>query len=885
MKNKLRCFFIALALLAGIKQTAAQVTFTLTSSPAVGSRPYSLVLTNVNGDGELYLICANSAGNTLSVLTNNGSGVFGSNATLIVGNAPTSVTAADVNGDHKLDLISANAGDDTLTILTNNGSGVFGSNATINASTVSHGPRSVTVVDINGDGKVDLISPNYDDPGTISVWTNNGGGVFGSNATINVGALPVYVVAADINGDHKLDLICVNQGDNTLSVLTNNGSGIFGSNATLNVGSLPQSCLAADVNGDGKPDLIAANWGGNSGNVNTLTVWTNNGSGIFGFNTNLIVGYGPYSIAAVDIDGDGKMDLVSANQSSSTLSVLTNNGSGVFASKATINVGFHPVYVLAADINGDNRPDLICANYYDNTLSILLNTTNQLLQATNSPLEVTTISLPTNGVMGVFFSAQIQVSGGDPFSSGFPYGGYLLSGSYPPGLDASTGDYTSSSGIFVLSGTPTQSGIFSFAAVAFDADGNQVTNTTSITINPLLFAPTTISGGKFQLSLNGNAGNYYTILFSTDLINWSPLLITNPPSAQPLYLDFPMTNKTGFYKAYQSGIVIGQSDFSFGTIAVGTPVVYANVTNGFAVIPVTRTNGLADDVCVNYSTTDGTADGGCDYTPVSGTLCFAPNVTSNNISIPISLGCSTNQSPTINVQLSDPNGTNVINVAVVIQRPKPVLAVYPTSLTLDVPDNSPKTLTIINAGPPGSVLNYLVADDGVFSGFLNLNNEGPFASGSLQAGETAQIAFTVLDQFANDWIGGALTTAVNIYTPGAANYTKFPISVTIETNQTSLVPASLAGLTSEEDGGDTVITYNDDGTFILTDNEDNVLTGTYTWRPYSLNGATLQLNYDDGGVSFIEVTFTDASDGTYSATFYDGLGDPPDTGTGTFTIQ
>ena len=74
-----------LALLALSTATAhAQLSFT-TNTYNVGNQPYSVVAADVNGDGKLDLISANHGGNTLTVLTNNGSGGFGSNATLHVG--------------------------------------------------------------------------------------------------------------------------------------------------------------------------------------------------------------------------------------------------------------------------------------------------------------------------------------------------------------------------------------------------------------------------------------------------------------------------------------------------------------------------------------------------------------------------------------------------------------------------------------------------------------------------------------------------------------------------------------------------------------------------------------------------------------------------------
>ena len=156
--------------------------------------------------GGLFVSFQHSFAQSLAFTTN----------TYAVGMDPYSVVAADVNGDGKLDLICANWGDNTLTVLTNNGNGGFGSNATLS---VGFEPECVVAADINGDGKLDLISANGNN--TLTVLTNNGSGVFGSNATLNVGSGPRCVVAADVNGDGKLDLICANSGDNTLTVLMN----------------------------------------------------------------------------------------------------------------------------------------------------------------------------------------------------------------------------------------------------------------------------------------------------------------------------------------------------------------------------------------------------------------------------------------------------------------------------------------------------------------------------------------------------------------------------------------------------------------------------------------------------------------------------------------
>src|ERR1043166_5291807 len=263
-------------------------------------------VTNVN------LISANSGGAIIWPAAN--AGTFLPGSSLAVGANPESVASADVNGDGKLDLISANYSANTLSVLTNNGSGGFGLSS---SPAVGVQPYAVLAADVNGDGKPDLISANSGD-GTLTVLTNNGSGGFGSNATLTVGSQPFSIALADVNGDGRLDLISGNFGANTLTVLTNNGSGAFVAAATVPT-THPFSLAAADVNGDGRPDLIAANESGN-----TLAVLTNNGSGGFALAATLTVGANPFSVTAADVNGDGKLDLISADYSANTVSVLTN---------------------------------------------------------------------------------------------------------------------------------------------------------------------------------------------------------------------------------------------------------------------------------------------------------------------------------------------------------------------------------------------------------------------------------------------------------------------------------------------------------------------------------------------------------------------------------
>ncbi len=374
--------------------------FTLASSPPVGNWPVAVTVADVNTDGWPDVISADYFGNTLTVLTNDGTGNFVLDETLPAGNSPDALVAGDLQNNGHLDLICANSGDNTLMVFTNDGRGFFASNATY---TVGSAPSAVTLVDVNSNGWLDVICANAQD-NTLTVLTNDGRGFFVSNATYAVSADPVSVVAADVNGDGWPDVICANSLDNTLMVLTNNHSGAFGLASTNVVGRTPQAVIAADVNDDGWPDLVSAD-----ALDNTLTVLTNNGSGGFGLFAKLNVnhngvGSDPYSVVAAYAHEHRHLDLISVNLDDNTLTLLTNQvvRSGLtntivtgFGYYGTLNVGTRPVSIAAGDVNRDGWVDLITANSADGTLSVLTNTPPGFFYVSG-----VVISWPTNGTGG-----------------------------------------------------------------------------------------------------------------------------------------------------------------------------------------------------------------------------------------------------------------------------------------------------------------------------------------------------------------------------------------------------------------------------------------------------------------------------------------------------
>src|SRR5262249_22445005 len=104
------------------------------------------------------------------------------------------------------------------------------------------------------------------------------------------------------------------------------------------------------------PDLAVTN-------SNYVSVLFGNGDGSFRPKVDIPAGSSTYSVAIADLNGDGKLDLATANQTSDgTVSVLLGHGDGTFATHVDYGAGSYPNDLAIADFNGDGRPDLAVTN-------------------------------------------------------------------------------------------------------------------------------------------------------------------------------------------------------------------------------------------------------------------------------------------------------------------------------------------------------------------------------------------------------------------------------------------------------------------------------------------------------------------------------------------
>jgi hypothetical protein len=354
---------------SGIAQSASDVSFEARSFPARGE-PRAIVSADFNGDGAADVATANlalggTAASGVAVFPGNGDGTFKTATAIATGAGAFDLVTADVNRDGRTDLAVANADADTVSILLGSPAGL------VPAFTwhVSASPRSLVFGDFTRDGRIDLAVAGYD-CNCVDIGQGRGDGTFATVNTFSVGLNPEDLVAADFNRDGTLDLYVAHVAGQSAAILLGSGGGMFVEVRHDPNGTRTRDLELADFDGDGRIDVVHV------GETKFRIELDVPGNSVYGAD----VAADSRGVAVFDVNSDGWPDAAIANRGAAGVQVLVNTSGGPdrisfltppprFATAAGARA------IAAADVDGDGRVDLIVANQSANSVTVLRNRT------------------------------------------------------------------------------------------------------------------------------------------------------------------------------------------------------------------------------------------------------------------------------------------------------------------------------------------------------------------------------------------------------------------------------------------------------------------------------------------------------------------------------
>ncbi|MES2397881.1 MAG: FG-GAP-like repeat-containing protein, partial [Bacteroidota bacterium] len=309
------------------------VSGTISFAPRVdfnpgGIDPFSIEIGDLDGDGRPDIVLVNYNSNAISVFRNistSGTISLATKIDFVTTFYPMNVSIGDLDGDGKADLAIGCWYLNSVPILRNTstiGTISFAAKVEIAAGSL---PLSVVIGELDGDNKPDLAVLN-NSSNNISIYRNTSvSGTISFATRINYGMLdPRSVTIGDLDGDGKSELAVTGR-YNSISVLRNTstiGSVSFAASINFGTGVNPYISCVADMDGDGKPDFVVGNVDDNT--VSVLRNQSTIGTLSFAEKVDFVTGGGPYSPSVADIDGDGRPDITTANNFSNNISVFRN---------------------------------------------------------------------------------------------------------------------------------------------------------------------------------------------------------------------------------------------------------------------------------------------------------------------------------------------------------------------------------------------------------------------------------------------------------------------------------------------------------------------------------------------------------------------------------
>lgn len=335
----------------------------------VGKNPYAVAAADLDADGHQDLVVANQGDRNLSVFLGDGKGGMNPRGRFAAGENPVGISLSDLDGDGNIDAVVANHETHYLTILKGDGRGglLAASNSPLAIQVDPH-PHAVRAVDLDGDGAVDLAVDHRAGRGLL-ILKGKGNGEFESpGKLVPTGGDPYRGMAAgDINGDGQLDLVTPNPREVGIVLSLDRRRLAFRQAPSLDA-EAPFAVELLDFNHDGKLDIIAASDEGSP----LVQLYLGDGQGGFRESGGSPFRFAPggKAIATGDFDGDSFEDAAVASYTHSD--VLLLYGASELSRSAYLAGGQNPWGLAAADLNEDGKDDLVIADAANASLRIYL---------------------------------------------------------------------------------------------------------------------------------------------------------------------------------------------------------------------------------------------------------------------------------------------------------------------------------------------------------------------------------------------------------------------------------------------------------------------------------------------------------------------------------
>ncbi|KAH8043923.1 hypothetical protein JL722_14945 [Aureococcus anophagefferens] len=353
------------------------------------NQPWSVYAIDVDGDGDVDPLAAYRGANVVAWYENDGSESFAQRR-LGHANGARSVFPVDVDGDADVDLFSGDYSEDTVAWYENDGSQSFTGRV---ITTLADGIRTVFAIDVDGDGDVDALSASERDD-TVAWYENDGSESFTERVltttadyAVSVFAIGVAAAAARTDGDVDVLAACkecdtgawyendgsqsftkrvFSDADGPVAVYPTGVSGGGGSFTRRIVTTLADgacSVYAADIDGDGASRAVGVHRRRHRRVVRERRLRVLRRARHHG------AGGQPRSVFAIDVDGDGDVDVLLASCVDDTVAWYGTSGSQSLTQRVISNSADFAISTFAMDVDGDGDVDVLSASYYDDTVA------------------------------------------------------------------------------------------------------------------------------------------------------------------------------------------------------------------------------------------------------------------------------------------------------------------------------------------------------------------------------------------------------------------------------------------------------------------------------------------------------------------------------------